>query len=351
MLKKALSPESAAEFLTMSFNPAKLITTLQSDPSKVMCDPMLFNQTFSFPTGVDVPTIQSDLCAATSGNNSLVLEDIWKMLDLKQLAEEITKLTGGAPPSASKPLTESPFRTVLRQFQRLAKNASLITRLMQAFNRDMPDIASYLQLLWTSISTYLQPDVNNIGGMCDAVVNLVDKIPEFDLAKPWLINAQLINHIAAQVATSLDNFDEFMCEFPSMNMSTLLYRIASSDLIDISDEILRVNNQDYLSTAQFRCSQLIHDVMVPQEKIQHLITDAVMYNGSMQTCFRKFVTSEITILNDVNSVLGLLGGLRDLLMSQPLTGIEWLDQLRPLIDQVITGLLGQVCSLSGGVNI
>lgn len=341
MLKKALSPDSAAEFLTMSFNPAKLVSTLQSDPSTVMCDPVLFNQTFSFPIGVDVPTIQSDLCTATQGNSSLVLEDVWKMLDLKQLAEEIARLTGGTAPT-EKPLTESPFRSVLRQFQRMLKNASLITRLMQAFNRDMPDIASYLQLLWTSISTYLTPDVTNIGGMCDAVVGLMDKIPEFDMAKPWLINAQLINSIAAQVATSLDNVDDFMCEFPSMNMSTLLMRIATSDLVSLSDEIILVNNKDYLENAQFRCSQLLHDAMVPQAKIQNLITDAVMYNGSMQTCFRKLVTSEITILNDVESVMGLLGGLRDIIMSQPLSGIAWLDQVRPLLDQVISGLLGEV---------
>lgn len=287
--------------------------------------------------------MQSQLCDATQGNGSLVLQDVWKMFDLKQLATEITRMTGGMPPAPDAPLTESPFRTFLKQFQRILKNASVITRLMQAFNREMPDIASYLQLALSSLSTYLQPNVNNIGGMCDAVVSLVDKIPEFDeMVEPYLVNAQLINSIIAQIATSLDNVDDFMCEFPSMNISTLLYRIASSDLMDLSDEIILVNNQDYLKSAQFRCSKMIHDVMVPQEKIQHLISDAVMFNGSMQTCFRKLLTSNITIFNDVNSFLGLLGGLRDLLMSDALDGLAWLDAVRPLIDQVITSLLGEV---------
>lgn len=344
MLKKALNPEAAAEFLTFSFHPAKLISTLQSDPETVLCDPVLFNQTFSFTEGVDIVTIQSQLCAATRGNNSLVMEDLWKMFDLKKLASEIGRLTGVGAPDANKPLTESPFRTILKQFQRLLQNANVITRLMQAFNNDLPNVADYISLLLSTVNTYLQPDANSVGGMCDAVVNLIDEVPEFDMARPYLVNIQLINSIIAQVATSLDHVDEFMCELPSLNMSTLLYRVANSDLIELSDQLMLVNNMEYLKSAKFQCSQLVQDIIVPQEKIQHLITDALMPNGSMQTCFRKLVSENITILNDVNSVLGLLGGLRDLLMSDQLNNLVWLDGVRPLLNEVISGLLGEVTS-------
>lgn len=331
-----MSPKSASEFLTIHFNPQHLITSLQSNPSELLCDPAKFDTSFYFPSGVDVATIQHDLCAAAT-NHSLVMDQVWKLFDMKQLMVELSRLTGATAPTT--PVAESPFRMFLKQAQRLLKNANVITRLMQAFSKDMPDVSQYLTMVLTTVNTMLTPDSNNIGGMCDAVVNLIDGVPQYQQAEFYLVRVEVINSIAAKAATSLDMLDEFLCEFPSMNMSTLINKVLDSDVLE---ELMLMGNQEYLKNKQFVCSNMVRDVMVQQTKLTNMIRDAV--NNSYDRCIRKIATENITLITDVNSYLGLLGGMRDLLNSESLATLRWLDPLRPLINSVVDGLVGEVSS-------
>lgn len=298
-----------------------------------MCDASAFNKSFRFPAGADVATIQHDLCKAAT-NHSLVMTKVWELFDMKELMQELARMTGGGQPT---PVTESPFRSLLKQVQRLLQNANVITRLMQAFTRSMPDVAQYLNMALSTVNTLLSPDANNIGTMCDAVVNLIDEVPGYLQAQPYLVRVQIINSIAAELATSLDEFDDFLCDLPSMNVSMLFSKITDSDLLE---EILLVDNEEYLRKTPFVCSELVRDAMLPQVKIQNMIADGV--NGSYDKCIKKLMTENITIVNDLSSYLGLLGGLRDLLNSDSLASLKWLDPLRPILNGVLDGLFAQV---------
>lgn len=337
LLKLAVSPESAAEFLTAALQPAQLVEVLTSDPKAVFCDPAIFSKSFLFPTGTDVATLQTDLCEA-SRNDSFVLQKVWQMFDMQMLASELSLLTGTQQPTQQ--LTESPFRTMLKQFERLLSNAHVITRLMEAFNKNMPEVSSYFTMALTTVNTVLDPTANNVGGMCDALVSLIDEVPEFKVAEPFLVQMQTGNSIMAKIATAIDGLDDFLCELPSLNMSTLLNNALDSDLLTIVDKIVKINDADYLTTTPFKCSAMIRDSMLPQQKIQNLIVDAM--NGSFEVCIRKLQTENITLLSELSSYTGLVNGIRDLLNSEVLQSLKWLEPIRPLLDDVIASLLGQV---------
>lgn len=324
-----MKPSAAAEFLTLHFHPNRLIQALQSDPSTMLCDAAQFNKSFSFAPGVDTEEIQTELCSA-SQNNSLIMQQVWDLLDLKALFTDATK-----------PPTESPFKSMLKQIKRVLQNANIITRLIQAFNRDMPDVASYLQMALSTVSTMADPNANNIGGMCDALVNLIDETSAFETARPQLVRIQLVNSIIAEFATSLDSLDDFLCDLPSMNLSSLLLKAANSKLINIPDVIRKVEDENYLASARFTCSAMVRDAMLPQAKIQNMIQDAM--NGSFDVCIQKLATENITLLQDLNSYVGVLKGLRDLLTTDSIIKLKWLDPIRPLLTEVLTGLLDQVC--------
>lgn len=335
LLNNALSPKSASEFLTLSFNPAKLISVLQSDPPAVLCDFAKFEESFKFPKGVDVATIQKQLCEASS-NGSLVMHQVWQLFDMQQLVEELGRLVGEKPAQ----LAESPFRSFMKQAQRFLQNTRVITRLIQMFDKQMPNVSMYVNALLTTVNTYLSPDSNNIGGMCDAAVELIEQVPQYSQARPYLAQMQKIYAIVAKMATSLDQFDEFLCDLSTMDMSMLIGKVMKSGALDLINEIVSVSNTSALSDAPFKCSQMIRDVMVPQQKIQNMINDAI--NGSYAVCIKKLQTQNITMLQELISYQSLLGGLRDILNSESLAQLEWLKPLRPLLNELIAGLVDQV---------
>ena len=322
------TPEAAAEFLTLHFNADQLINGLLADPSTLLCDANQFSQSFHFANGVDVATIQKNLCKAAR-NNSLVMSKVWKLFDMKQLIEELSRLTGASAPTT--PQVESPFRSMLKQIQVFLRNANVITRLMQAFSKDMPDIASYLNLMLNTVNSMIQPDANNIGKACDAVVNLIDEVPQFEQARPYLVRIQIVNAIAAKIATNLDELDDFLCELPSMNMSTILSKLTQTDLLD---QMVFVDDAEYLAKTPFVCSNMVRDAMLPSIKINNMISTAV--SGKYEYCINKLMTSEFAVANDLNLYLGLLSGFRDLLKAESLTS------LRPIFEEIIDSLLDQV---------
>mgnify|MGYP001794216656 CR=1 FL=1 len=329
-----MSSENAAEFLTLTFQPINLLSALTSDPVGVICDPATFNQTFAFPSGVDVTAIQESLCRSAQ-NNSLVIERLWSLLDIRDLAEKIFDSQ-----SSSAPVEERPFEKAMTQFERLLKNANVITALMRAFNQEMPDINQYVNMLYTTVATINNPTASKVGGMCDALVNLVDETSQYQVIRPYLIGSQLVNSVMATVATSLDNFDDFICELPSLNMSSLLMKIAESDLMSVGDELMRLYDQEHMRTAEFQCSALVRDTMIPSVKLQNFVMSIV--NGTYQSCFEDLLTSNFTLLTDVNMYSAILMQLKDLLDSDAARSLQWLEPLRPLLTDIISQLISQV---------
>lgn len=337
ILEDTMNAEYAAEFLLLTFNPAQLMNALQSDPVQIFCDEANFHQVFLLPDGINATAIQSLTCDTIQTGN-LVTQQIWDLLDIRQLAEGVL---GSLSPS-SPALTESPFATLLTQVERFLRNANMVTRLLEAFNRDMPEVSQYVNMLLTTVSTVNSPSASGAGEMCDALVNIIDEYPVYLQMKPYLIKAQISGAIGARIATSLDTIDDFMCDLPSMNISSIMMAFAQSDAIQVSSLIQRFMDDEYAMTADFKCSQLIRDSVIPQERIGSFIESIITKNGSFATCFEKLVTSDFTALEDVNTYLALLRGVQDLINSDGFSSLQWLEPIRPLLNEIIGSTLQQV---------
>lgn len=330
-----MSPDSAAEFLALAFQPINLLSALTSEPIKVFCDPALFNSTFKFAKGVDVPAVQESLCRSAQ-NNTVVIEKYWKLLDIKDLAEKIIGIQANTEPQT----TENAFEKAMIQVERLLKNANVVTALMQAFNKQMPDVQQYINMLYSTVAVINDQTVGKVGGLCDAFVNLVDETEYYEMAKPYLIGAQTVNSVMATIATSLDEFDDLICKLPSMNISTLLTTIGESKLITVSDELMRLFDPEYMKTAEFQCSALVRDSVIPSAKLQNFVMSIV--NGTYQQCFEDLVTANFTLMQDMNMLSAVFVELRELLESDAARSIQWLEPLRPLLIDILSQLIDQV---------
>jgi len=233
LLSTALSPDAAAEFLTLTIYPNKLLSVVTGDPVEILCNENQFSKVFVFVSGMKVSQIQQDLCAAAQ-NETLVMQQVWKAFNLQKLAEYISVITGTSPEP-----TESPFRTVFTQADRMLKSMNMMMQLMKTFSpqETLSKIADYINLAQKTVSTVLVQDSANIGGLCDAVVQLVDETDQWTAVQPYLVRQQIVASIIADVTENLSGLDDWLCDLPNLNISTLLTSIANSQLTTISDRV------------------------------------------------------------------------------------------------------------------
>ncbi|XP_046362068.2 uncharacterized protein LOC124139094 isoform X1 [Haliotis rufescens] len=124
LLAAAVGQDTAAEFLTALFNPLKIYDQLANPATwvNIFCDPVLFNSTFTFPSGTHVGAIQTAMCTMAV-NQSSSMEQLINLFDAGKVLKELQAVMASQPSNTTygMSLWDRVYNTTTRLISNLEK--------------------------------------------------------------------------------------------------------------------------------------------------------------------------------------------------------------------------------------
>ncbi|XP_050393414.2 uncharacterized protein LOC126811654 [Patella vulgata] len=334
LLEQILSPETAAEFLTMAVDPKKFMSLAYvSNWEDIVCNLTMFNETFMdlSSSGMAVEAIQTSLCHVAT-NKSHALQQFVDLFDAGNVLEKINALIKGDYHNMNDNVTI--WEKLQRESERLLNNFEKLGDVSVDPNSVNTWFSPILTMLSTGTSN---PSIDGVSKMCNSMISYVSGSQDYQTIQPLL--SQVVDYMKALVTpmTIYADLEDITCDLSSsFDLSRAFNRLNQLKFFDLFKLM-------YRDDRTFQCDDAISTVMNVYNALNKTISHGINFDRIGHCLSNGAMDHFGTMLKSVDSVFELSTEVLTLIQQtevKKLLGDIYPD-LQPILDYVLKVLSQQ----------
>ncbi|KAK6169359.1 hypothetical protein SNE40_020430 [Patella caerulea] len=334
LLEQILSPETAAEFLTMAVDPQKFLSLAYvSNWENIVCNLTEFNETFMdlSSSGIAVEAIQIALCDVAT-NKSNALQQFVHLFDAGDILEKINAFMKDDKHTMNNDTTI--WERLRVESERLLNNFEKLGDV----SVDPNSVSSWFSPILTMLSTRANnPSIDGVSKMCNSMISYVSGSKDYQAIQPSLL--MVVDYMKSIVTpmTIFADLEDITCDLSNnFDLSQTFNRLNQLKFFDLFKMM-------YSGNRTFQCDDAISAVMNVYDTLNKTISHGININRIGHCLSNGAVDHFGTLLKSVDSVFELSTEMLTLIQQTEMKTLlaDIYPDLQPILDYVLKTLSQQ----------
>ncbi|XP_041364383.1 uncharacterized protein LOC121379797 [Gigantopelta aegis] len=278
VLNEIFGPNFAAQFLTASVNPTKFYSLAFTEKWKdLACNPVEFNNTFTFEAGTDVTRLQTDLCTAATTQTSAV-KRLVDLFDAGAILRQLENLMSG---STNTTRDVSVWDSVYNVTRQLLTNLEKLGKV----NVNQTSVSTWFKPILSTLQALGNPSISSLNQACDSYLSYINGTETYRQLTPMMSTfSKLIKLFTANLAIST-SIDEITCDLLSnWNLTAVTTRLKKDGFWDIFKIMNSFATDD---SSSIRCSAVTNSAYNLFETLNATMATGGNVVTNWDKCFEK----------------------------------------------------------------
>ncbi|KAL3877830.1 hypothetical protein ACJMK2_035474 [Sinanodonta woodiana] len=338
LLNDAIGAQSAAALVTATIQPEKfIILALSNNWTNVVCNETAFSQTFVFPVGINVSSLQKDLCENTLSHASAVGEILQKV-DMVQVLSELNNWMSMKSNISSSNGTNT-WDDIHHQTAILFNNMHLL------LEKGSSNFSKWLEPIMLTLDQLSNPSIDSIGQVCDRTLHYIEGMDYYGFQVLPTIEVIYNALRGVQMQWSLiDVIGDVVCGDTSQNLTNVIQQLKARGVPYKIKDLLDIYTGS-MSGSNFTCTSMVQYSNEISTLFSKSLTRWMNQPEDIGQCVTKTYMASGEVIQNVQRLFSVGGELLQILKDPDFVEISKLiagnDQAVSIIEYVIGAFLQQ----------
>ncbi|KAK3588921.1 hypothetical protein CHS0354_023682 [Potamilus streckersoni] len=338
LLTDAIGAQSASALLTATIQPEKfVILALSNNWKNVVCNETEFSLTFMFPVGINVSSLQKDLCENTLSHESAIGELLQKV-DMIQVLSELNNWMSMKSNISSSNDTNT-WDNISRQTVILVDYVHLL------LEKGSSNFSKWLEPIMLALDKLNSPSINSLGQVCDRTLQYLEGMDYYDLNV--LPSVEVIYHAIRAVQMQMALLDvtaDVVCDDTSQNLTNVIQQLKANGVLYKLKELVNIYTGS-MSGSSFTCASMIQYSNEINTLFSKSLTQWMNQSAGIEKCVTETYMASGEFVQNVQRLFSTGGELLQILNDPDFVKISKImesnDQLVSIMEYVIRAFLQQ----------
>ncbi|KAL3877832.1 hypothetical protein ACJMK2_035476, partial [Sinanodonta woodiana] len=338
LLNDAIGAQSTAALLTATIQPEKIFTlALPVNWTDVVCNETKFSQTFIFPKGINVSSLQNDLCENIVSYENAIGEILQKVDMMQVLSVLINWISMNSNISSSNgTITWDDIRH---------QSIILVDNINRLFGNGSSNFTKWLEPILIVFDDLFTPSIQSMEHLCDRTLEYIKGTDYYWFPVLPTVEAIYNGLKAVQMQISLqDVIKNVACGNMSQNLTSVIQNLMASGVQYKIKELLDIYTGS-MSGSNFSCTSMVQYSNEISTLFSKSPTQWMIELWDIEQCVTKTYLASIEVIQNLQSLFSAGGELLQILQDPDFIEISKIiagnDQLRSLMEYVIRAFLQQ----------